>query len=80
MVAATMVVGEEIQADEVVLGMQLSLLLEPMIAALPAKLRDPLTQKTPYKRRLCGLCGTLKTWEKSRISRHGWRASRGGSR
>jgi len=38
--------SSEIQADEVVLGMQLSLLLEPMIAALPAKLRDPLLLAT----------------------------------
>jgi DNA-directed RNA polymerase specialized sigma24 family protein len=29
-----------------VLGTQLSLLLEPMIAALPAKLRDPLVLST----------------------------------
>jgi RNA polymerase sigma-70 factor (ECF subfamily) len=36
----------DIRADEVVLGTQLSLLLEPMIAALPAKLRDPLVLST----------------------------------
>lgn len=38
--------SSEIRADEVVLGTQLSLLLEPMIAALPAKLRDPLVLST----------------------------------
>jgi RNA polymerase sigma-70 factor (ECF subfamily) len=38
--------SSEIRADEVVLGTQLSLLLEPMIAALPDKLRDPLVLST----------------------------------
>jgi len=38
--------SEQVAADDLVLGEQLQHLLEPMIASLPVKLRDPLTLST----------------------------------